>query len=221
MKQVEDNETELILEMARECLGREGDFVELGCYEGDTSLLIAEELHRHFLGHTQGRNPRPKGRTPKPTVQENGDCSSPKQRLWIYDSFEGLPSKTREDESEAGRNFQEGVLMVSKREVKARFLRAGLPVPVIKKGWFSDLTETDMPPEIAFAFLDGDLYQSIKDSLRLVEDKMADNGIIIVHDYDNIELPGVTKAVDEWRAKNPQWKMERRYSLAILKKIGK
>lgn len=190
MKQVEDNETELILEMARECLGREGDFVELGCYEGDTSLLLAELIERQ-------------------------------KRLWIYDSFEGLPSKTREDESVAGRDFQEGVLMVSKREVKARFLRAGLPVPVIKKGWFSDLTETDMPPEIAFAFLDGDLYQSIKDSLRLIEDKMADNGIIIVHDYDNIELPGVTKAVDEWRAKNPQWKMERRYSLAILKKIGK
>lgn len=213
MKQVEDNETELILEMARECLGREGDFVELGCYEGDTSLLLAETLQEYYLEYTQGRSA-------KLTPQDN-TLFSVNKRLWIYDSFEGLPSKTREDESEAGRNFQEGVLMVSKREVKARFLRAGLPVPVIKKGWFSDLTETDMPPEIAFAFLDGDLYQSIKDSLRLIEDKMADNGIIIVHDYDNIELPGVTKAVDEWRTKNPQWKMERRYSLAILKKIGK
>ena len=220
MKQVDDNETKLILEMARECLGREGDFVELGCYEGDTSLLLAETLQEYYLEYTQGRNPRPKGRTAKLTPQDN-TLFSVNKRLWIYDSFEGLPRKSQEDESVAGRDFQEGVLMVSKREVKARFLRAGLPVPVIKKGWFSDLTETDMPPEIAFAFLDGDLYQSIKDSLRLIEDKMADNGIIIVHDYDNIELPGVTKAVDEWRAKNPQWKMERRYSLAILKKIGK
>ena len=213
MKQVDDNETKLILEMARECLGREGDFVELGCYEGDTSLLLAETLQEYYLEYTQGRSA-------KLTPQDN-TLFSVNKRLWIYDSFEGLPSKTREDESVAGRDFQEGVLMVSKREVKLRFLRAGLPVPVIKKGWFSDLTDADMPRKISFAFLDGDLYQSIKDSLRLIEDKMADNGIIIVHDYDNIELPGVTKAVDEWRAKNPQWKMERRYSLAILKKIGK
>ena len=187
MKQVEDNETRVIMEMARECLEAPGDFVELGCYEGDTSLLLAELLGRQ-------------------------------KRLWIYDSFEGLPGKTREDESEAGRNFQEGVLAVSKREVKLRFLRAGLPVPVIKKGWFADLTDKDMPSEIVFAFLDGDLYGSIKDSLKLVEDKMTADGVIIVHDYNNIELPGVAKAVDEWLSVHPEWQMRQQYSLAILRK---
>lgn len=170
MKQVADSETSELLKIARECLGIPGDFVELGCYEGDTSLLLAELL----------RN------------------TKTDKRLWIYDSFEGLPAKTSEDYSAAGEAFQEGVLAVSKREVKARFLRAGLPVPVIKKAWFADLTDADMPSEIAFAFLDGDLYDSIRDSFKAIEGKVAAGGKIIVHDYNNPELPGVTKAVDEW-----------------------
>lgn len=186
MKQVADAETETLLEIARSVIEVPGYFVELGCYEGDTSLLLAAELHD-------------------------------KQRLWIYDSFEGLPSKTAEDESEAGRNFQQGVLAVSKKTVKARFLRAGLPVPVIKKAWFSDLTNEDMPEKITFAFLDGDLYQSIKDSLKLVADKMVPRGVILVHDYNNPELPGVTRAVDEWMAKHPEYKLEQKYSLAIIR----
>lgn len=184
MKQVADAETSEILKIARGCLEVPGDFVELGCYEGDTSILLAETLQK----------------TDK--------------HLWIYDSFEGLPEKTDEDASEAGRDFQKGVLAVSKRDVKLRFLRSGLPVPIIKKAWFNELTDQDLPSEIAFAFLDGDLYQSIKDSLRLVEDKIAKGGIIIVHDYNNPELPGVTKAVDEWLGSK---KLTINKTLAIIK----
>ena len=86
---------------------------------------------------------------------------------------------------------------MTKREVKERFLRAELPVPVIKKVWFKDLTSDDLPSEIAFAFLDGDFYESIRDSLKLVVPKMNDEGVIVVHDYTNPALPGVKKAVDE------------------------
>ena len=37
--QVSVEETKKILEVARDSLEVEGDFVELGCYKGDTSLL--------------------------------------------------------------------------------------------------------------------------------------------------------------------------------------
>lgn len=171
MKQVEDIETAEILKNAQECLSAPGDFVELGCYEGDTSLLLAELLKKH-----------------------NSD-----KKLWLYDSFEGLPQKQEEDASEAGKNFVEGALFVSKREVKQRFLRANLKLPIIKKAWFCELDrEKDLPEKIAFAFLDGDLYQSIKDSFIKIDGKLSQNGIIMVHDYNNAELPGVTKAVDEY-----------------------
>ena len=167
MKQVADSETREILQIAESCLFAPGDFVELGCYEGDTSLLLAEIIQKSD------------------------------KKLWIYDSFEGLPQKTKEDESAAGVNFQAGALYVSKRDVKLRFLRANLKVPIIKKAWFADLEPKDLPEKISFAFFDGDFYQSIKDSFKAVEGKMAEGGIIIVHDYNNPELPGVTQAVDE------------------------
>jgi O-methyltransferase len=172
--QVSEFETSKILELAKDCLKIDGDYVELGCYRGDTSLLLAD------------------------MVKSSG------KRLWIYDSFEGLPEKTLEDDSVLGRDFQKGVLNVTKREVKERFLRAGLPVPIIKKAWFAELKEVDLPEKIALAFLHGDLYESIRDSLKLVENKMVPGGVIMVHDYNNSALPGVARAVNEWlKGKNP------------------
>ena len=166
--QVSEGETEYILDVARKCLGVSGDFVELGCYKGDTSLMLAEVL--------KGSN----------------------KLLYLYDSFEGLPEKSTEDFSPLGESFKKGELLVTKREVKERFLRAGLKLPVIKKGWFVDFSSSDLPKKIAFCFLDGDFYESIRDGLKLVEDKMGRDGVLIVHDYNNPELPGVKKAVDEW-----------------------
>ena len=183
-------ETEKIIEIAKRCFLVEGDFVELGCYRGDTSLLLAELL-----------------------VEKS--VEKPVKKLWIYDSFEGLPEKTDNDESELGRDFRKGELAVTKREVKQRFLRAGLPVPIIKKAWFDELTGADLPERIAFAFLDGDLYESIRDSLRLIEDKINKGGVIMVHDYNNPALPGVARAVDEW-LRGRDIKMQKYQSLAII-----
>lgn len=188
--QVSDKETRKIIEIAKRCLLAEGDFVELGCYKGDTSLLLAELL-----------------------VENSVDNSV--KKLWIYDSFEGLPEKTSNDESELGRDFRKGELAVTKREVKQRFLRAGLPVPIIKKAWFDELTEADLPEKIAFSFLDGDLYESIRDSLRLVGDKMSVGSVMMVHDYNNPALPGVARAVDEW-LRGRDIKMQKYQSLAII-----
>ena len=181
--QVSEEETTKLLTLAKRSLNVKGDYVEMGCYRGDTSLLLAEILR----GFNRGS-----------TVENSVEKSV--KKLWIYDSFEGLPEKVDEDASVLGVDFRKGELAVTKREVKTRFLRAGLPVPIIKKAWFSELTGADMPEKIAFAFLDGDLYESIRDSLRLVGPRMASGGIIIVHDYNNPALPGVTKAVDEYLA---------------------
>lgn len=190
--QVSELETEKILSVARESLAAEGDFVEFGCYKGDTALLLAEIL-KDGCGKV---------------------CGKLSRGLWLYDSFEGLPEKSASDVSALGEDFRAGELFVTKREVKERFLRAGLPVPVIKKAWFRDLAEADLPEKICFAFLDGDFYESIRDSLGLVSGRMSDGGVIIVHDYGNPALPGVKKAVDEWlRGRD----LETYKSLAIIK----
>ena len=168
--QVTDAEMAKIQEIARQSLALDGDYVEMGCYKGDTSILLAEILQNSA------------------------------KKLWIYDSFEGLPEKNDKDDSATGQNFQKGTLLATKREVKERFLRAGVKLPEIKKAWFHELGSSDLPEKIAFAFLDGDFYESIRESLRLVEGKMTSGGVILVHDYRNEALPGVEKAVEEWLA---------------------
>lgn len=190
MQQVSARETEYLLALAHAALFLEGDFVEFGCYRGDTSILLAKSLQ--------------KARTTK--------------RLWVYDSFEGLPERSAQDASVAGEAFQAGKLKVSKREVVERFKKAGVKA-IVKKGFFEDLTESDLPKKISFGFLDGDFYQSIKTSLKLTAGKVAKNGILAVHDYNNPELPGVTQAVDEWLQQNRGSKIDFavRESLAILK----
>lgn len=191
--QVSKKETEKIIGLAKKTLLVEGDFVELGCYKGDTSLLLAEVLVENPVEKLVDKAGK---RGVKEVKKSDGGKSA--KRLWIYDSFEGLPEKSEYDQSVLGEDFKNGELLVTKREVKERFLRAGLPVPVIKKGWFAELSAADLPERIAFAFLDGDFYESIKCSLRLVEERMMPGGVLVVHDYTNPALPGVRKAVDEW-----------------------
>ena len=170
--QVSESETTKILDSAKKALANPGDLVEFGCYKGDTSLLLADLLRQNHSA----------------------------KKLWLYDSFEGLPEKSPQDQAELNPEFTTGALSTSKRELKLRFLRGNLPVPIIKKAWFTDLTEEDLPKQISFAFLDGDFYDSIKTSLRLIKPRLTPQSIIVVHDYYNHRLPGVAKAVDEFLA---------------------
>lgn len=188
--QVTREETAEILRLAEQTLTEriEGDFVELGCYKGDTSILLGKLI----------------AKTAK--------------KLFAYDSFAGLPEKSREDASGAGANFKAGELLVTKREVIDKIKKHGIKNIVVKKAWFDDLTDHDLPEHIAFAFCDGDLYRSIKTSLHLVLPRLQPQGIIIVHDYNNPELPGSARAVDEFLRAHPEYRLQVRHTLAILTK---
>ncbi|MBR2659708.1 class I SAM-dependent methyltransferase [Candidatus Saccharibacteria bacterium] len=193
-QQVSAVETATILELLESTITANvpGDVVEFGCYKGDTSILLQKLLH------------------------STGTTAEAKT-LWLYDSFEGLPPKTVEDASVAGDSFKAGELFVTKREVVAKFKKAGLRVPRIKKAFFEDLLDQDLPPQISFAFLDGDLYGSIKTSLALVTPRLTPGAIIVVHDYNNPELPGSAKAVDEYLRNHPTKKLAQKATLAIIR----
>lgn len=253
--QVTGEETAEILRLAEQALPLTGDYVELGCYRGDTSVLLGQLLQKHAktlpqalsLVETVENSVLPCGKlvqnSQKSVDNSAGSCGksvqNPSQnvekspescaklvdnvqpgskRLWIYDSFAGLPEKTREDASGAGANFQAGELLVTKREVVDKIRKHGLRNIIIKKAWFDDLTDADLPVQIAFAFCDGDLYGSIKTSLRLVRPRLAKGGIIIVHDYNNPELPGSARAVDEFLRAHPEYRLQVRHTLAVIMK---
>ena len=137
------------------------------------------------------------------------------RKLYLYDSFEGLPPKAGEDESPAGMQFKTGELLATKKQLIKNLKQANVPMPVIKKGWFSDLTEADVPGQIAFAFLDGDYYHSVRDPLKLIWPRLAPGAIIVVDDYANEALPGAAKAVDEW-LQTHSGKLSVEHSLAII-----
>jgi len=135
--------------------------------------------------------------------------------LHLYDSFAGLPEKTKPDQSPAGEQFKRGELHARKPNLIQHFRQAGLTLPTIHKAWFSDLSGDDIPTQIAFAFLDGDFYESIRDSLRLIEGKLSPGSTIVIDDYQSEALPGAARAVDEW-LKNRRAKVRIEASLAIV-----
>lgn len=184
--QVNASQVQVILdELEHILLTLDGAVVEFGCYIGTTSLFIRRVLDAHA-------DDRP---------------------FHVYDSFEGLPPKTAHDESRAGDQFQAGELAVSKKQFLQAFQKAGLRPPLIHKGWFGDLTKADVPQSIAFAFLDGDFYESIRDSLRLVLPHMQAGGTIVVDDYAREALPGAAKAVHELL---PSATIQTKHNLGII-----
>lgn len=148
----------------------QGDIVELGCYEGTTSLFLQRVLQ---------------------------DAASNKS-LHLYDSFSGLPEKVTHDISPAGEQFIAGELRASKLRLINHFKHAGLSLPVIHKVWFESLVENDLPNKIAFAFLDGDFFTSIQASLKAITPLLQPGAVIIVDDYQSESLPGARKATDQW-----------------------
>lgn len=167
----------------------EGEVVEFGCYLGTTGLFIRRML----------------------------DANHQTKAFHAYDSFEGLPAKTIEDASVAGSDFRAGELKVSKHDLIRNFKKAGLRPPITHKGWFSELRDKDVPKLIAFAFIDGDFYRSIKDSLELVWPRLSPGGIIIVDDYMRSHLPGATRAVNDFFI-NKEVKISQQNNLAIISK---
>lgn len=169
--QVDKDQVRVILAELERVLDNDvpGSIVEFGCYSGTTSLFIRRLLDRR---------------------QDD-------REFHVYDSFEGLPPKTAEDDSPAGTQFQAGELSFSKKDFVREFQKAGLRSPRIHKAWFNDLTAQDVPDDVALAFLDGDFYGSIRDSLALVLPRLQPGATIIVDDYAREALPGAAKAVHE------------------------
>lgn len=168
--------------------GAEGGIVEFGCYVGTTSLFVRRLL----------------------------DIYKSDKAFHVYDSFEGLPLKAAQDASAAGVDFKAGELSVSKKQFMQEFHKANLRPPIIHKSWFDGLTAEDVPGKIAFAFLDGDFYDSIIDSLRLVYPRMAEGGIITIDDYQRETLPGVERAVRDF-FQNKQFTLRVSHNIGIIK----
>jgi O-methyltransferase len=122
--------------------------------------------------------------------------------IHVYDSFRGLPEPGLHDIAE----LPMGELVASADEVIANHVRWDKRAPIIHAGWFADTLPTGLPEPIAFAYLDGDLYESILTSLKYSVPRLAPGAVLVVDDYADTAVnpkawtgaPGVKKACDDY-----------------------
>lgn len=144
------------------------------------------------------------------------DYHKSNKELYVYDSFEGLPPLSKYEENTG---WQSGTLKTSQDILLSNFYNNGLRPPIITKGWFKDISSSSIPDKICFAFLDGDFYDSIYDSLAKIYHKMSRGSCIIFHDYERPDLPGVKAAVLDFIEHN-HIKNEQYLLLKIFEQLG-
>lgn len=168
-----------------------GDIVECGVAEG-MSLVIFAILNKHF---------------------------STKRHIWGFDSFEGLPTPSREDLSGPKAISRKGMFRQAyEARVLSNIRDAGFDEHAVReqvtiiKGWFSD-TLPKYDGSIALLHLDADLYDSTNCALENLWPKVTIGGIAAFDEYhETEEWPGEKKAVDEyfsWHIENKNAKMYR------------
>lgn len=147
----------------------EGATCEFGVFTGHTSTFLHNMLNKL---HASDSNP-----------------------LHLFDSFEGLPDcdKTK-DLGMCG----PGEMAIGQDAVRATFLQGHLPVPPMHKGYFSDIPDSEFPDQIAFAFIDGDLYPSMFTALQRVWPRLSVGGIVMLHDYAWEGYPGTELAAHDF-----------------------
>ena len=128
--------------------------------------------------------------------------------LHVYDSFEGLQELKPEDGNSV---FRQGQMAVTQEVLLSNFAGVGLKPPIIHQGWFEDTLPTQLPEQIAFAHLDGDLYDSTRISLEHVYPRLTKGAVCLIDDYSDSAVietldwfPGVKKTCDEFFFDKPE-----------------
>lgn len=159
----------LIMQAIKEDVG--GDILEAGVWRGGASILA------------------------RAVLRATGDSS---RRVFVADSFEGLPPPNPAFPQDAGSKLHEHKeLAISLEAVQANFAKFDLldERVVFLKGWFRDTLPSAPVGQLAVLRLDGDLYESTLDPLRHLFDKVAPGGWVIVDDYF---IPACRAAVTEF-----------------------
>lgn len=163
-----------------------GDLIETGAWRGGVTIYMRAVLKA--LGVTD-------------------------RKVWVADSFEGLPSykgrmgadaqdaETDIDTMNDGGPVAKG-LAVSLEQVRSGFDKFGLLDDQVEflKGWFENTLPKAPITKLSILRLDGDMYASTMDALNALYHKVSCGGYVIVDDYNS--WPHCKRAIDEFRAAN-------------------
>lgn len=131
----------------------------------------------------------------------------PKSKLYLFDTFSGFNKRDMIQESEDTQKWLSNVPIgnekssiekmknTSKEIVRLRCPNRSLLM--IREGYVPDTFE-GIDDEFLFVNLDMDLYAPQLSALRFFAPRMIKGGVILLHDYFNIYLPGTRKAIEEF-----------------------
>ena len=123
--------------------------------------------------------------------------AAPGRKLWVFDTFEGLPPPTEGDPDFDQAVSKTGACKGDLVEVEALFAELGLSnLAQCVKGLFQDTLPITETGRIAFLHLDGDWYESTKVCLERLYDKVTPGGVIQIDDYGH--WAGARKALHEF-----------------------
>jgi hypothetical protein len=169
-----------IIHCLHEALRIGGDICEFGVAQGATSRLLAAEI-----------------------------MPLSERKLWLFDSFEGLPAPKPEDKliddifGLGSMELYKGTMASPEAEVLSKLDAIQFPRKrtKIRKGWISDTVKNgDLPSEVAFAYVDFDFYEPITDALDFLDSRMRAGARIVVDDYGFFS-EGAKLAVDQFVAR--------------------
>ena len=130
------------------------------------------------------------------------------RQVFAADSFEGLPEPDAEKYPIEAQSFHGPViakamnrLKATLEDVRGNFEAYGLLDERVRflKGWFKDTLPTAPIERLSVMRLDGDYYESTRDALVHLYDKLSLGGFVIVDDYGEDAWTYCRRAVDEFR----------------------
>ena len=148
-----------------------GDLIECGAWRGGACIFMRAVLAAHGVKD---------------------------RKVWVADSFEGLP-RPKEDQFPEAHIWNGGEMAVSLEEAQNNFRKYGLLDDQVKflKGFFIDTLPKAPIQQLAVLRVDGDLYESVTQTLDYMYPKVSVGGYIILDDY--YRLPPAKKAEDDYR----------------------
>jgi hypothetical protein len=158
-----------------------GDFIETGVWRGGATIFMRAMLKALDISD---------------------------RTVWVADSFEGLPEPDAEKfPKEAA--VQQGPVMkkacknlaATIEEVKRNFHAYGMLDGQVRflKGWFKDTLPSAPISNLAVMRLDGDFYESTRDALTNLYDRLSIGGYAIIDDYGEETWTYCRQAVEDFR----------------------
>lgn len=123
----------------------------------------------------------------------------PEKKLYLFDTFAGFDAKDIAVEHVYGsprakeKDFS---------DTSIELVRSQLKYPkqaVFCPGYFPEsLKQLEELPPLALVSLDPDLYAPVYYGLKNFYPRLSPGGVILIHDYNSVQFPGVKKAVEKY-----------------------